>query len=301
MTISACSSAHRTPRLGAEPLGSRGGPGAGGALFLAAAFLASVPFAQAAVRIDPLQNDSGTFHVYFRDRLLGSETFSFEPKGSSVLVYSNVEQILPSPHGDQRLEKKINLTFNALDYDLLNYSSEQNFLGRRLLRGLSIFDTTFTVYRESAETGGGDTYTRPPGRLFVIDSQAFALFDILLRSLHGRQLGERTLPVIILGEPRDSVMEILLSPGPRETIQLNGKPRSARQILLSDGSSRFIAWVSENGAMLRLDQPATGLRVERIDSAPGARKSPGVTAPASRAPALRPPAPPAKPQAPPGR
>ena len=156
---------------------------------------------------------------------------------------------------------------------------------------------------DAEQAGGGETFARPPGRLFVIDSQVFALFDILLRSLHGKMLGERMLPVVILGEPRDSVMEIVLRPGPAETIQLNGKPRLTRRVLLSDGTSEFIAWVSARGAMLRLEQPATGLRVERTDAASGARAAPAPKPgpSANRTPPANPPTSPAKPKTPPGR
>lgn len=240
-------------------------------LFAALLLAAGPSLAVAAVRLDPLQNDSGTYRVYFNDRLLGTEKFAIEPKGDSVVVFSNVDQTLPTPNGDQRLDKKVSMTLRALDYGLLGYNSEQNFLGRRLLRGISMYDTTFTAYRESAESGSGDTHLRPPGRMFVVDGQVFVLFDIMLRSLHGKMIGERPISVVVLGEPRDSVMDIQFRPGVNETIQMNGKPRTARKVSLSDGYNEFVAWISPRGSMLRLEQPAIGVRVDRLLTAPRAK------------------------------
>lgn len=222
--------------------------------------------AGAAVRVDPLHNDNGTYRVYFQDRLLGTETFSLEPRGDSVLVFSNIDEQIPTPMGDQKLDKKVSLTIKTLDYDLLSYNSEQSFLGRKLTRGLSPGDTVLTTYRESANGGAGDTYLRPPGRVFVIDSQVFVLFDIMLRSLHGKMF-ERPLSVMILGEPRDTLMEIACRPGTSETVAVQGHQRAAQRVLLTDGSNEFTAWVATSGQMLRLDQPAAGLRVERVSLA----------------------------------
>lgn len=236
------------------------------ALLLAALLgAAGVRSAAAAVRIDPLHNDNGTYRVYFRDRLLGTETFSLEPRGDSVMVFSNIDEQIPTPMGDQKLDKKVSLTIKTLDYDLLAYSSEQTFLGRKLTRALSPGDTVFTTYRETTEVGSGDTYLRPPGRMFVIDSQVFVLFDVLLRSLHGKMF-ERPMSVVILGD-RDSVMDITCRPGTNETIPVQGRQRSAQRVLLTDGTNEFTAWVASSGQMLRLDQPAAGLRVERVSLA----------------------------------
>lgn len=255
--------------------------------------------AGAAVRLDPLQNDDGSYRVYFRDRLLGTEKFSLEPRGDSVLVFSNVDQTLPTPDGDQHLDKRVTMVLKALDYGLLGYNSEQNFMGRRLLRGISMSDTTFTAYRESAESGSGDTFLRPPGRLFVVDGQVFVLFDIMLRSLHGKMIGERPISVVVLSEPRDSVLEIRFRPGVTETIQFNGKPRSARKVSLSDGYSEFVAWISPRGSMLRLEQPAIGVRVDRVitASAPApVKRAAARPAPAGSAiPKANPPTSPGKP------
>src|SRR5262249_53411454 len=144
---------------------------------------------------------------------------------------------------------------------------------------------------------------RPPGRMFIIDSQTFVLFDVLLRSLHGKPASERTTPVFVLGDPRDTVLEISLRPEPRDEKLAWGKDTlSTRRYTISDGSSEFLAWIGPDGKMLQLEQPASGLRVVRDpkplkDSAgPPPAKKPSAKKPAPTKPPAS--APPAKP---PGR
>lgn len=260
-----------------------------------AALAACATAAHAALRIDPLFNDLGSFKVYFGDRLLGTEKFSFEPRGDSVLVFSNVDEQLPTPQGAQHLDKKMLMTIKAIDSNLLAYQSEQAFVGERVLRGITVHDTTLTTFREVDGKGVGDTYERPPGRMFVVDAQVFTLFDVMLRSMHGKmEIGERPLSVIVLGAPRDSLMDIQFRPGDIGTVEVDGRRRSARQVTLSDGTSEFTAWVAPAGHMLRLDQPATGMRIERADTTaassaprPGARRAPV----ASPKPSVTPPPP----------
>ncbi len=244
---------------------------------------AAAPSAHAAVRLDPLIKDVAQYQVYAGDRLLGTEVFSLQPKGDSVLVVSNVNEMIPTPQGDVQLQKKVGMSVKALDFDLLNYTSETHFGGRFLRRGIELADTTFTSYHEDSVRGYGDTMARPPGRVYVIDSQAFVLFDVLLRSLHGKMIGERTIPVIVLTEPRDTVLDVLMRPGVTDTITWSGRKVTARRVTLSDGSSEFTAWVAKAGHMLRLEQAATGLRVERDIRPPseaeaaGSKSSGGLT------------------------
>src|SRR5262249_19748579 len=61
------------------------------------------------VRLDPLQNDYAQYLVYAGTRLLGTEKFSFQPSSDSVAVFANVDETIPTPNGDQKLVKKIQL------------------------------------------------------------------------------------------------------------------------------------------------------------------------------------------------
>jgi hypothetical protein len=274
----------------------------GALVALALGAILSTP-APAAVRLDPLQNDFAQYLVYAGSRLLGTEKFSLEPQSDSVAVFSNVDEWIPSPDGDKKLVKKIQLIIKALDYDMLGYTSEQDFLGRKLTRGLVLSDTAFTSYRELDGHGAGDRYVRPPGRMFVIDSQVFVLFDVLMRSLHGKPVDARTLPVCVLGAPRDTVLDVSLRPEPKdEPLTWGARTVSARRYTLSDGNSEFIAWIGADGRMLQLEQPASGLRVVRDPKPPkkasgnpgssnaGPAKSTAAKSRSSAAPAAKPPA-----------
>jgi hypothetical protein len=249
---------------------------AGALLALAALVLTGT--SRAAVWLDPLQNDIGSYSVYARDRLLGTERFALEPHGDSVVVASNVDETLPTPKGDQKLVKKVAAVYRALDYGILDYTSETHWLGISLRRGIVPSDTTFTSYHENDKGGYGDTSARPPGRFFVIEPQAFVTFDVLLRGLHGKLLGERNLPVVMIREPTDTVFQIRVIPGADETIRWNSRPVATHRVTLTDGTSSFVAWLSSKGRMLRLEEQRSGLRVERDPFAPDstAAKSPAI-------------------------
>ena len=244
--------------------------------------------ALAAVRLDPLQNDYAQYLVYSGTRLLGTEKISLEPAGDSVSVFSNVDEIIPTADGDQKLVKKVQMEMKALDYDLLGYSSEQHFLNKKLLRGVVMVDTVFSTYRELEGHGSGDSFVRPPGRMFVVDSQAFVLFDVMLRSLHGKPTDPRTLPVLILGEPRDTVLQITLSPEPKDEPLAWGKGSiSTRRYTITDGSNEFLAWIDAKGRMVKLEQPASGLRVLR-DPKPLPEVRPAGKSSSTKSPAAKP-------------
>jgi hypothetical protein len=261
------SAVNRTPRTLALAAG-----------LLALAALIAPGTSRAAVWLDPLQNDVGSYSVYAHDRLLGTERFTLEPHGDSVMVVSNVDETLPTPRGDQKLVKKVGSVFRALDYGILDYTSETQWLGNSLRRGIVPSDTTFTSYHETNKGGYGDTSLRPPGRFFVIEPQAFVTFDVLLRSLHGKMLGERNLPVVMISEPTDTVLQLRVIPGANETIRWNSRPMAAHRVTLTDGNSSFVAWLSSRGRMLRLEESRSGLRVERdpIESDSRAVKPPAI-------------------------
>jgi len=221
--------------------------------------------------------DSSTFRVYQRDRALGTETFSYESMGDSLHIFSHVVQVLPGPDGDLAIDKQVVLTVSAFDYDLKAYQSTLKAGGRDLTRGLVMNDTAFTAYRESQDLGGvGDRLLRPPGRLFVLDGQVFVLFDVMCRNLHGTTFDSRSLSVIVLRDEEDQVTQITATNLGTETIRWGARPVTARKLRFADSYATFHAWVGPQGYMLRLEQPASGLRVERVPPAvkPPARRPP---------------------------
>jgi hypothetical protein len=274
-------------------------------LVLVLATAALIPAACAAdVRLDPLQKDFAQYLVYAGTRLLGTEQFSFQPASDSVAVFANVDETIPTPNGDQKLVKKIQLMMKAIDYDVIGYGAEEHLFGRTVLRGVVVSDTLFTAYREADGHGVGDRYVRPPGRMFIIDSQTFVLFDVLLRSLHGKPTADRTTPVFVLGEPRDTILQVSLHPEARdEKIEWGKDTLNTRRYTISDGSSEFIAWVGPDGRMLRLEQPASGLRVIRDPKPMADPTAPAAPAkkPSAKKPAPAKPPASATPAKPPGR
>lgn len=259
------------------------------ALFAVAAIGAASP-ARSAVKLDPLLSDLAQYRVYVRDRMIGTEIFTLEPHGDSVIVVSNVDEMLPTPDGPKRFQKKVGMSVKALDFGLLDYTSETTFLDRFLRRGITVAETTITGYHENKDGGYGDTMLRPPGRVYIIDSQAFVLIDVLLRSLHGKLAGERSLPVIVLTEPRDTVLEVTMRPGALDSITWQGRKVTARRITLTDGRTEFLTWTAKAGHLLRLEEPVTGLRVERDLKAPS--DNPPARADSVRLPVWRPKTPP---------
>jgi hypothetical protein len=229
--------------------------------------------------------DHSTFRVYQRGRALGTETFSYESLRDSLRIFSHVVQVLPGPPGPDSalaIDKQVVLVVNPFDYDLRFYQSTLRAGGRdstirvggrdstvrvgsrTLTRGLVVNDTAFTAYREFTGRGGvGDRYDRPPGRLFVLDGQVFVLFDVMCRNLHGRAFDRRPLSVILLRDEMDQVTEITATDLGTETIRWGERPVAARKLRFADSYATFQAWVGPEGYMLRLEQPASGLRVER--------------------------------------
>jgi hypothetical protein len=220
--------------------------------------------------------DRGSYSVYQGDRAIGSEVFLFATHGDTLVIQSEVHQMLPRSSSSDTLEKSMTLVVGALDYDLWSYRSYQSLRGQTIKRRLTLDDTLFTSYRETGVLGAGERLIRPPGRLFVIDPQFFVLFDIMCRNLHGRSFEKRPLSILLLGA-RDTVLQVEATHLGTETIRWGSRPIQARKLSFTDSTSEFFAWVHPNGHMLRLKQPASGLLVEREPPAskrgPKARRS----------------------------
>ena len=190
--------------------------------------------------------DRGTYKVYQNDRPLGAETFGMEEHGDTLLVTSQVFQAIPTPEGATKLEKNMRLLANRVDL------------------GLVLKDTSFVSYREVDGSGEGVGLVLPPGRLFVLDPQVFVLFDLIGRTLYDRAFESRPITVMLLAE-RDSVLDATVTNLGNETIRWGAKPVQALKLGIADSGQRgrFVMWLSPQGEMLRLEQPESGLRVER--------------------------------------
>jgi hypothetical protein len=226
------------------------------ALTLALALAAPAAGAASAVA------DSGNFLVYQNDRPIGAESFSFEDHGDSLAIFAWVYRTGGTPDG-QPFEKNLMMVVNTIDYGLHAFQSTQKYGGRQLIRGILADDAGFSVFREIDDRGEGDRLERPPGRLYIIDSQLFTLFDVICRNLYLKTFDRWPLTLFVLG-PRDTLLEGEATDLGTETIRWGARPVQARKLAISDRTTRFVAWVSPvNGHMLRLVQAENGLRVER--------------------------------------
>jgi hypothetical protein len=209
-----------------------------------------------------LWNDAGTYRVYQRQRPLGREEFEFMVRTDSLLVFSHVFEELPRGDSVDSLVKHAALMLAVVDEDLRDYQSIQHLNGHRTKRYLAVDDTLFTSYREDGNRGVGERLVRPPGRLYILDPQVFVLFDYLCRSLHQAGYVDRPISLLLLAS-RDTVIEAQVTDTGVDTLRWGARPVQARKLRIADRASEFFAWVSPSGRMLRLTQPATGLRVER--------------------------------------
>lgn len=208
-------------------------------------------------------DDQGFYRVYQSDRLLGTEFVTFEQRSDSSLVVSMVDEVLPRPGGTlDTLRKNSILAVSARDGAVRGYQSHQMVNNDLLSRSLSMSDETYTSYRESSAGGFGDTYERPPGRIYIVDPQVFALFDVICRDMHTQRFDERTITMLYV-TARDTAVDGRVKRLGKAPFKLGKQTVMAEKFSITDPWSEFFVWVSPSGRMLRLTLPAVGLRAER--------------------------------------
>jgi len=205
--------------------------------------------------------DSGAFKIYQRGQAIGIETFGYFIDADSMLVSAHTRAVLPSVP-DDTLYKDCWLVVSKDDYDLRAYRSQQTFRGTYVLRGLVPGDTIFTVYRQSEVGGEGSTLVRPPGRLFIMDPFLYSMFDVIGRNLHDQKFESRPIQMLVMADA-DTVIAARATDLGQEKIPWGGKPVTCRKLAVSDGATEFILWISPIGRMIQLEEPVSGLRVER--------------------------------------
>jgi len=207
--------------------------------------------------------DKGSFKLYRRDHALGAETFEYAQSRDSLIVRARQYLTIATKHGDEPFEKGVDLFVSRHDYALRVYQSKRTFQGQSLTRALVVADTHYVAYRETGEGGDGDSRVLPPGRLFVMDAQMITLFDLICRSLQNTTFESRSLNLLALG-PRDTMLDARAVVEGSETIRWGGRPVVARKLrLMADSQTTFTLWVGPQGQLLRLIEPAGGLRAER--------------------------------------
>jgi hypothetical protein len=218
--------------------------------------------AAAGAHAEPATVDSGTFIVYQGARAVGTETFSVVVDGDRLFMRSSVDQQVPTPDGDSKLEKTMELVATRFDFALKSYKSNQKFRDRELGRGVSVAETTLSVFREIDKKGVGNVLALPPGRLFLIDPMLFSLFEYMCLSLKDHTFDTRPISLLVLG-PTDSLLEARVTDLGKESIRWGEKPVQARRLKIGDDRTTFEAWVGPTGGLLRLELPGQELRIER--------------------------------------
>jgi hypothetical protein len=214
------------------------------------------------VHAAPAVVDTGTFIVYQGEKAIGTETFSVTVDGDRLHMLSKVDQQVPTGDSETKLEKEMILVASRFDFAIKTYNSTQKFRGRTLGRGVSVAETTMTVYREVDQRGEGTVLALPPGKLFLIDPMLFSLFEYMCLSLKDHTFDTRPISVLVLG-PTDSLLEARVTDLGKESIRWGQKPVQARKLKIGDDRTTFEAWVGPTGGLLRLALPGQELRVER--------------------------------------
>lgn len=217
--------------------------------------------------------DSAMLVVYEGGVVVGRENLVWKSEGDSLRLNASASRSLADERG-RRVEfsKSMTLVVDAHDFGLRQYQSNQSFDGHKAIRGLVLEDTVFTYFHELDESGEAVRVAQPPGRLFVLDSGLFCLFDVLTRSVASKQFVTRRVQMLALAADTLLMPIATLKRAPDDTLGFGGRRVPTRRYLFQDESVRFDLWSDATGRLLRLVHPESGLRVERLpDEVPATR------------------------------
>jgi hypothetical protein len=214
--------------------------------------------------------DSGLFVVFDHDQPVAHERYAYSFTGDSIVVTARAERTFVDDQGQHHpFFKVMLLVVDRNDLGLVRYVSTQTFQGHTDLRGLLPGDTVMSFYREFDGGGTGDRVVQPPGRLFVLDSQLFTLFDVLGRSVAAREFRSRPIQLLALRRDTLTTPVATLTRAPGDSLAADGT-RLVRYGL-DDGDVHFDFWSDPQGRLVRLEHAPSGLRVERaVIARPGA-------------------------------
>jgi len=131
-----------------------------------------------------------------------------------------------------------------------------------------------TYYTELDGGGDADRLVQPPGRLFVIDSQVFSLFDVLCRSLANKTFTTRRVQLLALQpDTLTTPLATITFAGP-DTLALGRTKLVAKHYAMEDPSARFELWADPKGRLVQLIYAEGGIRVVRMPEPEPAKKGP---------------------------
>jgi hypothetical protein len=231
----------------------------------------------------PPPADSSLLVVYDQDSPIAHERSMFVNLGDSLIVSATASRdLLDEQGGRHPFRKTMVLVVDGRDLGLIRYVSNQEFDGHLLVRGLLPGDTSMTYYSELDGGGDAERVVQPPGRLFVMDSQLFTLFDVLCRSLANKSFTSRRVQLLALQPDSLSTPLATLTFAGSDTLARGGTKLVAKHYRLQDESATFEMWADRRGRLVKLLHPESGLRVERVEAKPaGSTKPATVKKPAS--------------------
>lgn len=206
--------------------------------------------------------DYGAYAVYIKGTAVGIEEFVFDVYRDTIVISTASRTLVQTPNGPDSLKKAASIMVSTFDMALLSYQSNEAVAGNLRTRGLMMADTQYTAYWEYNKVGDAAVFDRPPGRIYVHDPGVYVLFDLIARDLTAKEFTSRPILLMVLGR-RDTTIEARVTRLPPERIRWGHKPVEAKKLSINDGQNELLLWTDQQGRMLRLEQPSSGLRVER--------------------------------------
>ncbi|HEY6196441.1 MAG TPA: hypothetical protein VI504_15525 [Candidatus Eisenbacteria bacterium] len=232
---------------------------------LGLAVLLLVAPAPAARAQTPAPVDSGQFVIFDRSVPIAHEHYDYRFMGDSLVVTATARRQLQDEKGQRHEFKKImQLVVDSRDLGLMRYVSDQWFLEHETIRGLLPTDTVLTHYEQTDGAGTAERVVEPPGRLFVLDSQLFTLFDVLCRSLADKQFVTRRVQLVAFGRDTLTLPVATITLGKPDTLLVDARRVPVRHYSLEDQGVRFELWADAGGRMVRMANEPSGLSVERV-------------------------------------
>jgi hypothetical protein len=213
--------------------------------------------------------DSGLFIVYDGATPIAHESYKYATEGNALLITATNQRQQRDAQGQVHAFKKVmQLVVDAEDFGLQRYTSAQDFQGQTITRSLVPSDTLLMYDLARDGRGEGVSLVIPPGRLFVMDSQMFTLFDVLCRSLASKQFASRSVQLLALLPDTLSMPLATVTLEKPDTLQSGARRVATRHYMLEDSSARFELWADAGGRLLRMTHPLSGLSVERFVDEP---------------------------------
>jgi hypothetical protein len=253
------------------------------AVLLAVATIALHPAREARAQA-PAAVDSSQLVVFEHDVPVANERNVFQYMGDSLVVIATLKRSFVDEKGVRHpLSKSMLLVVDSRDLGLIHYLSTQEFNDHEIVRGLIPGDTAITYYIEMDGAGNADRVVQPPGRLFVMDSQLFSLFDVVSRSLANKSFTTRRVQLLALSADSLAAPLATVTALGTDTLTVGRTRQPVKHYAFEDPSARFELWADKQGRLLRLVHAESGVRVERVPATAVAAKKPAKKASAGTA------------------